>query len=135
MLVFMFSSLKLRWREVYPADRHGGIICPLCGNGSGSSGTGISEWKDGYLSCFKCGFRGDVIDLVQAENSVDFVTAVEILKSRLGVPSVVKSESGEFVGTPAEIYCKGRGLSAETCHGRFIKFFLLESEKFVRKIT
>ena len=110
----------MRWREVYPADKHGGIICPLCGNGSGSSGTGISEWKDGYLSCFKCGFRGDVIDLIQAEKSVDFVTALEILKSRLGETSVdtvspVKVGSGEFIGTPAEAYCKSRGLSVETC--------------------
>ena len=120
------NSLKSRWREVYPSDKHGGIVCPLCGNGSGTAGTGISEWKDGYLACFKCGFRGDVIDLIQADKSVDFVTAVEILKNRLGV-----SDDKKFIGTPAENYCKSRGLSAETC----LKFGLYFEPEWVHPKT
>lgn len=46
-------------------------ICPLCGNGSGADGTGmtIDPHGDGtQLHCFKCGFHGDIIDLYQREN-------------------------------------------------------------------
>lgn len=40
-------------------------ICPRCGNGSGSSGTGIVRIPDskGYYKCFVCGLCSDVIGL------------------------------------------------------------------------
>ena len=44
-----------------------GYICPKCGNGSGKDGDGIvRNPKDGKYKCFKCGFSGDVLDLIGA---------------------------------------------------------------------
>ena len=66
-------EIKGRWRELYPADDKGrgkGIVCPLCGSGSGPNGTGISEKKGSsshFLKCWNgaCEFNegGSVIDL------------------------------------------------------------------------
>jgi replicative DNA helicase len=47
-------------------------ICPICSNGTGSSGDGmtIDPHGDGtQLKCFKCGFYGDVVDLYQKEHN------------------------------------------------------------------
>jgi len=39
-------------------------VCLLCGNGTGKDGTGITT-KDGqHYKCFKCGFYGDIIELI-----------------------------------------------------------------------
>ena len=40
-------------------------ICPVCGNGSGRDGTGITEitGKQGKWHCFKCNFTGDIYDI------------------------------------------------------------------------
>ena len=55
-------------------------ICPLCGNGKGESGDGITRnprSKDGNgLKCFKCGFSGDIIDLY-----TEFVPGYDFNKS------------------------------------------------------
>lgn len=56
-------------------------ICPLCNNGSGDSGDGITRnprSKDGNgLKCFKCGFSGDIIDLyTQYVPGYDFNTSL-----------------------------------------------------------
>lgn len=64
-------------------------ICPLCGNGSGSSGDGLTrnpKSKDGNgLKCFKCGFSGDVIDLYQQHTGADYNTALTLLAQEIGV--------------------------------------------------
>ena len=57
--------------ELYlkPARRKG-YVCPLCGNGTGPDGDGLSVARDGvHLKCFKgnCGFYGDMIDLIGQE--------------------------------------------------------------------
>ena len=47
-------------------------ICPLCGNGSGKDGDGMSIDPHGdgtQLKCFKCGFYGDIVDLYQQQHS------------------------------------------------------------------
>lgn len=42
-----------------------GYICPICGNGSGKHGTGITKTKDGHYKCFgTCGSYGDVLDFI-----------------------------------------------------------------------
>lgn len=40
-------------------------ICPVCGNGSGRDGTGLTEdpGRPGKWHCFKCQFTGDVYDI------------------------------------------------------------------------
>lgn len=49
-----------------------GYICPLCGSGSGKSGTGLAT-KDGiHWKCFNgnCNFYGDMIELIAQENGI-----------------------------------------------------------------
>lgn len=43
-----------------------GYVCPVCGNGTGSSGDGIvRNPRDGRYHCFKCGeVSGDIFDLI-----------------------------------------------------------------------
>ena len=46
-------------------------ICPLCGNGSGADGDGLTT-KDGtHWHCFKCGFHGDMIELIAQEYGLE----------------------------------------------------------------
>ena len=82
------AEIKSRWRAFYPADKkQKGIICPLCGSGSGKNGTGIVEvpGKPGQLKCFACDFSGDVIDLYMQENGLDFNEAFAALANEAGI--------------------------------------------------
>ena len=45
-------------------------VCPICGNGSGPDGTGITSPDGKHWKCFKCGFYGDVIDLIYKSNNL-----------------------------------------------------------------
>lgn len=68
---------RLDLRGILASDRRGaGFICPLCGNGSGDSGTGVSPYinANGKLKyhCFKCGFNGSVTDLIASANNLDW---------------------------------------------------------------
>ena len=85
----LLMEIRSRWRELYPRDKHNGVVCPICRNGSGESGTGVSEWKEAkrkyYLKCFRCGFSGDVIELIQQEKHYDFVEAVKYTIERLNI--------------------------------------------------
>lgn len=63
-------------------------ICPLCGNGSGKDGDGMSIDPHGdgtQLKCFKCGFYGDIVDLYQQEHNCDAATAFSALYDRFGI--------------------------------------------------
>lgn len=57
-----------QYPAIRPAKKKGTYICPLCGNGSGSTGDGLAQdKKDGtgtHWKCFKCGFYGDAVELV-----------------------------------------------------------------------
>ncbi|MBR4908257.1 MAG: toprim domain-containing protein [Acidaminococcaceae bacterium] len=92
------EEIKARWQDVYPADGNGrgkGIICPLCGSGSGKHGTGITEYKKSgnhFLKCWNggCSFEGgSVIDLYMLDRHMnpetDFGRAVDELAARLGI--------------------------------------------------
>ena len=73
------EEIKSRWFEFYPADGNmKGIICPLCGSGSGPNGTGITAWRSSrnyFLKCWNggCDFNegGSVIDLYMMEHGMD----------------------------------------------------------------
>jgi replicative DNA helicase len=92
-------EIKGRWRDLYPADDKGrgkGIVCPICGSGSGPNGTGISEKKGSsshFLKCWNgaCDFNegGSVIDLYMLEHGMnpqaDFARAVDELAGQLGI--------------------------------------------------
>ena len=84
------SQIQQSWKLLYPADKKNkGIICPLCGSGSGKHGTGITaDVKGGhpnYLRCWACGFKGDVISLKMQETGQDFSTALKDLTNELGI--------------------------------------------------
>lgn len=63
--------MKTRYAEyLKPAKKRGTYICPKCGNGSGTDGDGMSinPHDDGlHLKCFKCGFYGDIIDVIKED--------------------------------------------------------------------
>ena len=82
------EEIKKRWREFYPADKKGGIVCPICGSGSGPHGTGITEDKKrpGQIHCFSCGFDGDILALIQQERGLDFKAALEYAAAELSIP-------------------------------------------------
>lgn len=82
------EEIKARWREFYPADKKNGIICPICGSGSGPTGTGIVEdpKRPGQLHCFACGFDGDILALIQKERGIDFRAAMEAASEELRLP-------------------------------------------------
>lgn len=50
--------------------RKKGFVCPICNNGTGSDGDGISR-KDGHYKCFKCDMYADVIDLIGLAYGLD----------------------------------------------------------------
>lgn len=55
-----------------PAKKRGTYICPKCNNGTGSTGDGLTPdpHKPGQFTCFKCGFRGDIIQLIAEVNGI-----------------------------------------------------------------
>lgn len=63
-------------------------ICPICGNGTGKDGDGMSIDPHGdgtQLKCFKCGFYGDIVDLYQQKHNCDAGTAFTALYDRFGI--------------------------------------------------
>ena len=73
--------------ELYPPDRQGrGFICPICGNGTGDTGDGVTFIKNSYrVHCFKCGFGGDIIALKARENNCSYSDAAKALAYILGI--------------------------------------------------
>ena len=84
------QEIRKNWRTFFPPDgSKKGIVCPLCHNGSGRDGDGIREnpkaKERGGLICFKCGFRGDIIDLIQQETGADFNSVLNTCAATLGI--------------------------------------------------
>lgn len=50
--------------------RRKGFVCPLCNNGSGVDGDGLATKDKLHFKCFKCGFYGDMIELIAAEHGI-----------------------------------------------------------------
>ena len=67
-------EIKSRYAEyLTPAKKRGTYICPLCGNGTGSTGDGLAVDPHGdrlHLKCFnpRCNFYGDLIELYQQQH-------------------------------------------------------------------
>lgn len=54
-----------------PKAKKRGYICPLCQNGTGEDGDGITS-KDGkHYTCWKCGFSGDYLDFLKEQHNTD----------------------------------------------------------------
>lgn len=62
-------------------------ICPLCGSGTGSHGTGALSIKDGTSwKCFSCGEGGDIFDLYGAINgTTDYNEQLRGLSEMYGI--------------------------------------------------
>ncbi|MBP3514453.1 MAG: toprim domain-containing protein, partial [Elusimicrobiaceae bacterium] len=67
------NEIRSRYAEyLEPAKKRGTYICPLCGNGTGSTGDGLAVDPHGdrlHFKCYKCGFYGDLIELYQQQHN------------------------------------------------------------------
>ena len=82
------QEIRRSWKSLFYADRKGrGVICPLCGSGSGPKGSGITEdpKKPGNLKCWACDFQGDAIDLIMRRDNCDYNTALNSAAYDLGI--------------------------------------------------
>lgn len=81
--------------EVYFTQKakDGGYICPVCGNGSGKSGTGVKLIKGQKFryKCFKCGTSGDVINFYAAEHHLSNAEAIVQIFKFYGLDSTQKN--------------------------------------------
>lgn len=83
------AEIKTRYAEyLQPAKVSNTYVCPLCGNGTGSTGDGMRKDPHGtgeQLKCFKCGFYGDVIDLYQRQYSCTAGEAFTALRNHFNI--------------------------------------------------
>ena len=95
------QEVKRRYADyLQPAKKRNTYICPLCQNGTGSTGDGMSIDPHGdgtQLKCFKCGFYGDIVDLYQQEHKTTAGEAMAALYDRFNIRI-----DAEAVTTPAE---------------------------------
>ena len=95
--------------------KDGGYVCPVCGNGSGRSGTGVKLIKGQTFrfKCFKCGTSGDVINFYAAEHNISNADAIPQVLEMYGLDFAQKkfhkksaqqntSSQEEFVKTQLE---------------------------------
>ena len=144
------QQIKTEWRTLItgitrPArqkvNREASYICPLCGHGTHGDGIARNpKSEDGNsLKCFGCGFSGDIIDLYQKAQGVDYNKALKELAEQLGIElekgssakvAPVQQKKKQEVKTenyidyfqkvqssrseaPAQEYLKSRGISEE----------------------
>lgn len=83
------QEVKSRFAEyLKPAKKRGTFICPLCGNGTGSTGDGMTVDPRGdgqHLKCFKCDFYGDIVELYQREHGCSTGEAFSALYALFGL--------------------------------------------------
>lgn len=93
--------------EVYFTQkaRDGGYICPVCGNGSGKSGTGVKLIKGQTFryKCFKCGMSGDVINFYAAEHQLSNAEAIGQVFKIYGLYSSSKNFADKAEKTVEEV--------------------------------
>ena len=91
----LLSEIKKHGKELaeYYLDhsRDGNFICPICGNGSGESGTGIIFKDNGNAFCHNDGWI-DIISAIQKKYQIDFPMAVKNCADALGLPVEYDSE-------------------------------------------
>ena len=95
------AEIKARYTEyLQPAKVKNTYICPLCRNGTGSTGDGMRIDPHGngkQLKCFKCGFYGDIVDLYQQEHNCTAGDAFTALRDRFNI-----TIDAEATRTPTE---------------------------------
>lgn len=112
-------------------------VCPGCGNGSGRDGTGMTEdpSRPGNYHCFKCGFDGDIFDIMDIKDGkpkgssykeayirehTEHTQDTQNIKNN--TPDLSEEKTRAYIekcaaaisGSPGEEYLKARGISGET---------------------
>ena len=84
--------------------RHKGFVCPVCGNGRGQDGDGLTR-KDGRYHCFKCELHEDTVGLIgKAFNLDNFVDCLKKGADLYGVTFDNKRTSSSApVKEPAQV--------------------------------
>lgn len=117
-------------------------ICPFCGNGSGTNGTGISTRDGKYYKCFKCDFGGDYLDYLKkqyAADETDIFTRYNLIidEKQTYSSSVHEPQSLDYKNfflqaqkalrdsSEALAYLQSRGISPETAE-RFVLGYVSE---------
>ena len=79
-------------------------VCQICGNGSGSSGTGMATQDGIYWHCFKCGFHGDILEHIKQVNGItDDAELFKVAYDLYGIEIQDGPESrGEAMRNPRE---------------------------------
>jgi len=102
-------------------------ICPLCGNGSGSEGDGITTKDDIHYKCFKCGFYGDMIQLIAEENGItdpNSREAIDAARRAWGITVPAQTTRREETKKkPMDLsYLQARGISQGTAERLGFKY-------------
>ena len=111
------AEIKARYTEyLQPAKVNNTYICPLCGNGTGSTGDGMRIDPHGngkQLKCFKCGFYGDIVDLYQQEHNCTAGDAFTALRDRFNI-----TIDAEATRTPTEPRKVEQGINTTTAENQ-----------------
>lgn len=111
------AEIKARYTEyLQPAKVKNTYICPLCGNGTGSTGDGMRIDPHGngkQLKCFKCGFYGDIVDLYQQEHNCTAGDAFTALRDRFNI-----AIDAEATRTPTEPRKVEQGINTTTAENQ-----------------
>lgn len=111
-------------------------ICPLCGNGKGKTGDGLSidPGSNGtQLKCFKCGFYGDIIDLYKQEHNCDDAAAFSALYERFNITIDESTRTdgkppkkAKATNTPTETQKaeNGQNENAEKATPNFLQYYM-----------
>ena len=73
--------------HLHPDKTRKGYVCPICGSGSGSKGTGITT-KDGvHFTCWAgCFTNADIIDIIGLETgATDYNSKLQAAASEYGI--------------------------------------------------
>lgn len=102
------QTIRQRYADfLTPAREKGTYVCPLCGNGTGADGDGMAiNRKDPervHLKCFKCGFYGDIIDLLKQSRGLGDAEAFAAAREELGLTVDGTEEAGLVVRQAAQI--------------------------------
>lgn len=82
------EEIKSGFRGVLQeAKKKNTYVCELCGNGTGKNGDGLAVGTVNpyHLTCFKCGFKGDIIEYYKQLNNCDFPTACKELADKMHI--------------------------------------------------
>ena len=101
------ETIRRDWRNIIPTitgkalqpmNGEDSYICPLCGHGTHGDGLTFDPKSRDHngLKCFGCGFSGDIIDLYQQANGVDFNTALQALAAENGIEIERESAQEDF---------------------------------------